>query len=123
MALEERVKWGFESVVEFPYRLSAGDVCRASPSLLSAFLLISWSMSLNLCLCDDFEEDLEETFEGGLADPFEDDWDRPFDDEFNNDLEFFELLPAEVECSDTSPGRDRGVLIRLWKGFSTWFIE
>jgi hypothetical protein len=99
--------------VEFTYRLSAGDVCRVSLSLFSSLLLISWSMSLNLCLCDDFEEDLEEAFDGGLADPFEDDWERPFDDEFNNDLDFFELLLAEVECSDASPVRDRGVLIRL----------
>ena len=46
-----------------------------------------------------------------MVDPFEDDWERPFDDEFNNDSDFFELLLAEVECSDTLPDRDRGVLL------------
>jgi len=70
-------------------------------------------VSLNLCLRGDFEEDLEEAFDGGLVDPFEDDWERPFDDEFNSDSDFFELLLAEVERSDTLPDRDRGVLLRL----------
>lgn len=99
----------------------ARDVCRVSPLLFSALVLISWSMSLNLCLCDDFEEDfeedleedLEEAFDSGLADPFEDGWERSSDDECDDDLDFFELLLAEVECSDKSPMRDLDLLIRL----------
>jgi hypothetical protein len=75
-------------------------------------------VALELCLGDDFKECFEDVvLEGGfdddLAERFEDDVERFSEDDLDKGLYFLEGLLAEVEGSETEPGRDWAVLVQL----------
>lgn len=86
--MRERAYWGFESVGEATYLLTARDIGPVE-SFLGLFVLISERSGLGLRLgdesdeCDEFlEESLDEDLEEGLEEPFEDDLAELFEDDW-----------------------------------------
>jgi len=116
----ESAYWGFESVMDATYSLTAGDMGPVDLSSLWLIGLISERVGLRPRLCDEcgvcdecLEEDFDEHFEDDLADPFDDDWGRSFVDDFDGSLLVFECFLAEVEDPDpdTSPNKDWDALV------------
>jgi hypothetical protein len=68
---------------------------------------------LDFCFFEDFGECLEDVLERGLEDDlaerFEDDVEGFFEDDLDEGLDSFKCLLAEVESSETVPGRDWAV--------------
>jgi hypothetical protein len=77
-------------------------------------VLISGSVKLDLCLCEDFGECLEEVLDGvfddDLTKTFNDDLDEAFEDDLDEYCEATECFLVELEASDAFSGGDWDVL-------------